>query len=74
MTSVVGFGRCFELRRTGGVAFVAFGVAAPPPGVCCEERRGWLETRRCGFGDATGWRRVVWELYRGQKSAVRMLQ
>jgi hypothetical protein len=51
MVSVMGFGRGFELRRTGGVPFAAFGVAAPPPGACCEERRGWLETRRCGFGD-----------------------
>jgi len=46
MASVTGLGRCFELRRTGGVPLVAFGVAALPPGACCEERRGWLETRR----------------------------
>lgn len=74
MASVVGLGRGFESRRTGEVPFVAFGVAAPPPGACCEERRGWLVARRCGFGAGEGWRRVVWELYRVQKSSVRMLQ
>lgn len=64
MASVVGLGRGFELRRTGVALFAAFGVAALPPGACCEERRGWLVTLRCGFGDCVGWRRVVWELYR----------
>ena len=66
MVRVPGFGRGFELRRTGGVPLGGFVVIALAPGACCEERRGWLDTRRWGFGEAA-WRRVVCELYRTQR-------